>query len=127
MKKKRQASTVLVILAIICLLTIGTILATGIIKNRAGNQKQTKTPSEANVLGEVIEQQMTLAPTTINQFFQEPLQETKEVVSQKITEVEKQIINTVQKEISTLTQSQVEMLKLQICRDLGVITSAPTQ
>lgn len=121
MKRKKQASTILFILALICLLAIGTILASGIIKNRSKNQNQAKKPIDSNVLGEIIEQQISSAPSKINNFFGQPIEETKEVVSQKLTEVEKQVVTNIQKEISSLTASQIDALKLQICRDLGVV------
>jgi chemotaxis protein CheY-P-specific phosphatase CheC len=127
MSQKKTASSVLFGLGIISLLTIAAVLISGIIKNRTNNQNQAKKDSASSVLGEIIEQQISAAPTKIGQFLQEPLEQTKEVVSQKITEVEKEIVTNIQKEMTSLTASQIETVKLQICRDLGVITPAPLQ
>lgn len=121
MKKKKQASVILFLLAIFCLLAIGTILASGILNNKTQQKEGAKRQIDTNVLGELIEPQITTATTQINRFIQGPLQETKETLTQKLVETEKEIVNNIQKEITTLTQSQIDSLKIQICRDLGVI------
>lgn len=96
-------------------------MASGIFKNKTQQKGETKGQIDANVLGELIEPQITTAATQINRFIQGPLEETKETLSQKLVEMEKEIVNNIQKEITTLSQSQIDSLKIQICRDLGVV------
>ena len=122
---KRQKSVLLFILAIVSLLGIGVVLATGFFKNKP---QQAKSAEEQKVLGELSEKNATPAPALdINKFAAESFQNTKEAAGQKVSEVQKTIVNTVEKEVSNFTQSQVENLKLQICRDWGVVPVSPTK
>ncbi len=123
---KRQKSTFLFILVILSLLSIGGIMLTGILKSKP--QEAAKKEEKKDVLGEEISSKVS--PTTavdLNRFVQDTLQNTKEVAGQKVSEVQKTIVNTVEKEVSSLAQSQVDALKLQICRDWGVISVTPTK
>lgn len=124
MKGKRSA--ILFFLVIFSLVAIGAIIATGILKSRLStNEKKIK---DSTILGEMTQSQTSPTTTIINnRFVQETLQNTKETLSQKATEMEKSIVKTVEKEITNLTQSQIDSLKLQICRDWGVVTPLPTE
>lgn len=115
--KNNKKPALFLVLAMICLLAIGGVLASGIIKNRP--KEDIEKESNPQILGE--------ATQDINQFVQNTVQNTKEKVVEKVKEAETIILETINKEVQNLTQSQIDALKLQICRDLGVITAAPTQ
>lgn len=124
---KKSKKTLLSILAISCLLVIGGVLTIGMLKNHL---KRAKKEDGLQILGETT--QLTNTPNLpssedVNQFVQETLESAKEKVVEKVKEAEKTILETINKEVENLTQSQIEALKLQICRDLGVITTAPTK
>ena len=122
---KGQKSILIFILAIVSLLGIGVVLATGFFKNKP---QQPKTTEEQKVLGELSEKNATPTPALdINKFVAESFQSTKEAAGQKVIEVQKTIVNTVEKEVSSLAQSQVVNLKQQICRDWGIVSSSPTK
>lgn len=128
---KKNKITILSTVAIGSLLIIGIVMATGVLKKKSGSW--TKMNPAPEILGEFTQTGATFTPTPINvnQLVQDSWQSTKEVVlhtaSEKVTEIEKTVVNTVNKEITNLSQSQIDALKLQICRDLGVITTAPTK
>lgn len=122
---KKKSRNILLGLVILSLLFIGGVVTTSFLKSKP----QEKTPPDGNnVLGQTT-QLITTAPTVldnVNNLIQASLQNTKEIVSQKVVEAEKTILNTINKEISTMTQTQVDNLKWQICRDLGVVSTSPT-
>lgn len=121
---KGQKSILLFILAIVSLLGIGVVLATGFFKNKP---QQAKTAEEQKVLGELSQKDATPTPALdINKFVAESFQNTKEAAGQKVSEVQKTIVNTIEKEASSLAQSQVDALKFQICRDWGVVKTSPS-
>jgi len=129
---KKNKITILSAVAIGSLLIIGIVMATGVLNKKPGSQAKINPVPE--ILGEFA--QASTTPTTptpinVNQLVQDSWQSTKEVVlhtaSEKVTEIEKTVVNTVNKEITNLSQSQIDALKLQICRDLGVITAVPTK
>lgn len=123
---KQQKSVLLAGLAIILLLAIGVIFIMSILKNRSKNEDKNK--KDSTVLGETTTSEITPTPfVDVNQLLQSTYQTTKDTVSQKVVEVQKTIISDIEKEITNLTQSQVETLKLQICRDWGVVTIVPTK
>jgi Rieske Fe-S protein len=129
---KKNKITILSAVAIGSLLIIGIVMATGVLNKKPGSQAKTNVAPE--ILGEFA--QASTTPTTptpinVNQLVQDSWQNTKEVVlhtaTEKVTEIEKTVVNTVNNEISNLSQSQIDALKIQICRDLGVITVVPTK
>lgn len=123
---KQQKSALLTGLAIIVLLAIGAILVMSILKNRSKNEDKNK--KDSTVLGETTTIEATPTPfVDVNQLVQSTYQTTKDTLSQKVVEVQKTITSDIEKEITNLTQSQVETLKLQICRDWGVVTIVPTK
>ena len=123
---KQQKSALLAGLAIISLLAIGAILVMSILKNRSKNEDKNK--KDSSVLGQTTAIEATPTPfIDVNQLLQNTYQTTKDTVSQKVVEVQKTITSDIEKEITNLTQSQVETLKLQICRDWGVVTIVPTK
>ena len=128
---KKRGTGILIALAFLCLFTIGAVLTTGVLKKKPQNDKEIP-----GILGEFVEKESTSSekPSSllnVNQLLQGTLEGAKEVVSQKTVELEKKLVGTIEqemkKEINSLTQSQIEALKLQICRDLGVITTVPTK
>lgn len=121
---KGQKSTLLFIVAVLSLLSIGGIILTGILKSKP---QEVAREEKKDVLGEEISSQ--LSPTSavdLNRFVSDTFQNTKDAAGQKVSEVQKTIVNTVEKEVSSLAQSQVDALKLQICKDWGVISPAPS-
>lgn len=125
---KRQKSILLFFLAVVSLIAIGAILASGIIKNKKDNSlKITENPG---VLGESTVNGMTSPAEIINNFIEKTIQNTKEKiqenVSQKVTQTKDTVLTNLEKEFSSLTKSQIESMKLQICRDWGVITATPS-
>ena len=98
----------------------------GILKNKP--LEILKKIENKNILGEEISSK--ISPTQaidLNRFASDTLQNVKETAGQKVTEVQKTVLTTVEKEISTLAQSQVDALKLQICRDWGIVPISPTK
>jgi len=125
-KMKRQKSTLLFVLVILSLLSIGGIMLTSILKSKP--QEAVKKEEKKDVLGEEISSKLSPTPVVdLSRFASETFQNTKEQAAQKVFEVQKTIVNTVEKEVSSLAQSQVDALKLQICRDWGVIPISPTK
>ncbi len=121
---KGQKSAFVYILAIASLIGIGGVLAIGFLKNKPQTDSKT---GEQQVLGEEVAKDINSTPfIDVNKFVQSTFQSSKDTAQQKVNEVQKTIVNTVEKEISNFTQSQVESLKLQICRDWGVISISPT-
>lgn len=124
---QKKTRHVLLGFVILSLLLIGGIVTTGFLKYKSEN-KETPVQEKNNVLGETTAL-ITTAPQAadnVNRLIQNSLQETRDVVSQKVTEVEKTIVSLINKEVANLTQSQVDNLKWQICKDLGVIQISPT-
>ena len=130
---KKNNITILSTLALIFLITIGIVMVISFPKGKGINNSEAKKVTSSGILGEFTGPEDTPSPTpfNLNQFVQNSLQNTKETVlhtaTEKVTEIEKVVINTINKEISALSQSQIEALKLQICKDLGVITITPTK
>ncbi len=123
---KKKSRNILLGLVILSLLFIGGVVTTSFLKSKP--QEKTISPDGNNVLGQTT-QLISTAPTVldnVNNLIQSSLQNTKEIVSQKVVEAEKTILTTINKEISTMTQTQVDNLKWQICRDLGVVSVSPT-
>lgn len=118
---KRQKSGLLLLLVIISLLAIGGILFTGILKNKPKND--IKKDNNPTVLGENIISETTKLPSSVDvdRLVSDVIQSTKDTVSQKTAEIQKSVITNIEKEITNLTQSQIDTLKLQICRDWGVV------
>lgn len=108
--------TLLFLVAVVSLIGIGIVAGFNFLKANLNVINETK---KVNVLGD-----KTL---DINRFFTDTFQSGKEVAGQKVTDVQKNIMSTVEKEVSSLAQSQVDALKLQICRDWGVIPPTPTK
>ena len=127
MKKKK--SVLLFTLAIVSLIAIGGILASGIIKNR--QNKNTEKIADPVVLGESITNNTSSPAQMINNLIEQTLQNAKEQIqgdiTQKVTETKEVILTSVEKELSKLTTSQIETIKLQICRDWGIVGISPTQ
>lgn len=123
---KKKTRNILLGLVILSLLFIGGVVTTSFLKSKP--LEKTTPPEGNNVLGQTT-QLVTTTPTVldnVNNLIQNSLENTKEVVSQKVVEAEKTILNTIDKEISTMTQTQVDNLKWQICKDLGVVSVSPT-
>lgn len=108
----KKKSGLLLLLSIVSLLGVGTIFLTGLLKNNPKNSTK-KDSNNAAVLGEKT--------ADINRIVSDTLQSTKDTVSQKTAEVQKTIVNNIEKEVSNLAESQIETLKLQICRDWGLV------
>lgn len=95
-------------------------MLTGILKSKP--QEVAKKEEKREVLGEEISSSLSPTPVVdLNRFVSDTFQNTKDAAGQKVAEVQKTIVNTVEKEVSSLAQSQVDALKLQICRDWGVV------
>ncbi len=108
-------------LVIISLLTIGAVISSGFLKNRKPTQNQTGDKS-LNVLGEVAQSQIIPSlSSNMNKLVENTLQNTKELISEKTVEVKTNIMQTLEKEVNNFTQSQVESIKMQICREWGVV------
>lgn len=125
---QKKTRHVLLGFVILSLLLTGGIVTTGFLKYKSEN-KETPVQGKNNVLGDETTALITTAPQAadnVNRLIQNSLQETRDVVSQKVIEMEKTIINTINKEIGNMTQTQVDNLKWQICRDLGVVSASPT-
>lgn len=119
---KKRSSKLLLAVSVICLLVIAGIIIFGLSKERSNaNNKNADYPE---VLGEAIDSQIIpAAEESVRGVVQEVWQNSKEEVSQKVETVKNEIMQSVQKEVSSLTESQVDALKVQICRDLGVLPS----
>lgn len=104
-----------VALALLCLIILGAMLGGAILKDRT--QEIKKPSSGLMVLGD---------KSAIDNFVKDTLEATRENLSAKAVEVQKNIVATLEREVSELTQSQIEAVKVQICRDWGVITPVPT-
>ncbi len=125
---KNKKSAVMVAIAIICLCLIGAIFLKGWLKrqNNINTQKEL-----GKILGEAVQFIPDTNPTSafekiIQDKIHSTFQETKETLTQKAVEVESAVVKLIEKEVSNLTASQVEALKVQICKDLGVIVITPT-
>jgi hypothetical protein len=82
------------------------------------------------VLGEqssILQNAASDIASPINLKIQNTLDNAKVAVSEKTIEVEKMIISTLEKEVADFSKSQVDNLKLQICKDWGVISITPAQ
>lgn len=122
---KIQKPADLFILAVFSLVAIGMILTTAMFKNKT---QKNVTGDYQNVLGENAQSLSTPTPAIdINRLAQQTIQDAQETVAQKVADVKKTIIESIEKEVTSLTQSQIEALKLQICKDWGVITVSPTE
>lgn len=122
---KKQKSVLVLILAVLSLIGIGIIYLTGLFKDKP---KETPKSESPNVLGELIESKISpSASADFNHFIQETVKNTQDAATAKVSEVQKTLVTTIEKEISTLTTSQVDALKIQICRDWGVVTVAPSK
>lgn len=122
---KGQKSILVFILAILSLITIGGVFASGILKRKP--KPDIKKEEPPSVLGEIVEPSITPTPALkVDQIVKTTFDEAKEGALQKAGEVQKVVVNTLTKEVSQLTQSQIESLKLQICRDWGVVKTSPS-
>lgn len=121
---KKQKSTLFFILAVISLLGIGGIYFTGLFKNKPKESTKSENP---NILGQdTMSKVFPTSSLDVNKFIQDTVKNTQDAASQKVSEIQKSVVTTLEKEITTLTQSQVDNLKVQICRDWGVISVTPT-
>ena len=91
-----------------------------------GEIKRKSQPGKINdsslVFGESIQSLDELKENNpVNRIVQNTVESARETVSQKAVELEKTIVAAVEKEIANITKSQMDALKLQICRDWGVV------
>ena len=96
-----------------------------------GEIKRKSQPGKINdsslVLGESIQSLDELKENNpLNRFVQNTIETTREKVASKASDLEKLIVATVEKEIANITKSQMDALKLQICRDWGVVSISPS-
>jgi uncharacterized protein HemX len=123
---KKNQTTILTLLSITLLFVIIGISIFGFLKKK--NNDLNNNLGATNVLGEAAQSlsSSSVIPN-VNDIVQNTIQNTvnatKETVTQKLSEVEKTIINTINQEVANMTKSQVDALKVQICKDLGVIPS----
>ena len=123
----KRTQKVALALVIISLLTIGAVLSSGLLKNQKTTQNQTEGKG-LNVLGEVAQSQIIPSlSSNMNKLVENTLQNTKELVSEKTVEVKTNIMQTLEKEVNNFTQSQVERIKMQICREWGVVQITPSK
>ncbi|OGG25704.1 hypothetical protein A2960_05110 [Candidatus Gottesmanbacteria bacterium RIFCSPLOWO2_01_FULL_39_12b] len=123
----KRTQKVALALVIISLLTIGAVLSSGLLKNQKTTQNQTEGKG-LNVLGEVAQSQIIPSlSSNMNKLVENTLQNTKELVSEKTVEVKTNIMQTLEKEVNNFTQSQVESIKMQICREWGVVQITPSK
>ncbi len=126
---KKNHTAILTFLSIALLLIIIGVSLFGFMKKKKNDLINNIEPN--NVLGEVAQSlsSSSVVPN-VNNIVQNSIQNTvdatKETVTKKFTEVEKTVINTINQEVANLTKSQVDALKVQICKDLGVIPSTPS-
>lgn len=121
---KSKQSAILFLIAVLSLTGIAAVVGMGIFKNKPKPIQKTE---DASVLGEA---QSKISPTSsldFNRIVSDTYQNTKEAAKEKVQEVQKTVMSTVENEITTLTKSQVDAMKLQICRDWGVISISPTK
>ncbi len=119
---RKRSSKILLAVSIIFLLAIAGIIVSGVLKGRTNTKSESVDYPE--VLGQAIESQIIpTAEESVRGVVQEVWQNSKEEVGQKVETVKNEIMQSVQKEVSSLTQSQIDALKMQICRDLGVLPS----
>lgn len=121
---KKNASSLLLLIAVFSLGVIGTVVATSIFKT--GKQMLESPSKSKNVLGELTQSIGSPSSLLNTALVSDVIQNTKDTVSQKTSEVEKTIVKTVEKEIATMTQSQIDAIQLQICTQWGVVTVSPT-
>lgn len=122
---KKRASKLLITVAVISLIVIGVVIASGLSKKL--NTKETSDKLQnSNVLGELTKSLSSSSLLNTNTV-SNTIENTKETVSQKANEVEKEILKTVEAQITTLTQSQIQSVKQQICTDWGIVTPQPTK
>ena len=114
------------ILAFVSLLLIAGVIIRNFLNNKPDLQQNQDT---SDVLGESTENSPTAIPlfslNYFNNIIRGKINETKNdvenTVNTKVAETEKKVIENIQKEVSTLTDAQIQNLKIQICRDLGVL------
>lgn len=117
---KTNSSFLLAGLAGVCLLGIGLVVVTNFIKHPP--VFDLKKEVQTRILGQqTIQAILTPAQKNVKEFIQNAVDSSKDVMTQKVLEVEKKILTSIQKEVSTLTENQIEALKVQICKDLGVV------
>lgn len=119
---KKRSSKILLALSIICLLTIAGIIITGASKRKTN--VGSKNIDYPEVLGQFIDSQ--IIPTvedSVRGIVSKVWQNSKEEVGKKMETVKNEIMQSIQKEASNLTESQIDALKIQVCRDLGVLPS----
>lgn len=117
---KKPTASFFLLIAIICLSALGFLFARGTLKEWMDRKDKIV---EGNILGEAVQDSIS---SPVNDFIQNTIDSTKESLTEKATEIEKNIIKNIENEVSNLTKSQVDTLKYQICRDLGVISVTPT-
>jgi hypothetical protein len=122
---KTVSSKILLALAIVSLLILGGVFVKSALEDKKKPGKDIK-----EVLGEqsnILQSAATDLASPLNSKIQNTIDNAKNVVSGKTVEVEKMIISTLEKEVADFSKNQVDNLKLQICKDWGVITITPTQ
>lgn len=121
---KENKNRILIFLSILSFLTVGGILIKGEIKKQSLPEKIHDT---SFILGESVQSLEELKENNpVNRFVQNTIETTRETVALKAAELEKSIVATIEKEIANITKSQMDALKLQICRDWGVVSISPT-
>jgi hypothetical protein len=122
-KGLEKKSYFLVGLATMCLAGIGLVLLGNFLKNPPKINLQNEIGTR--VLGQqTIQALMTPASENVKLLFQNTIESSKDIVKEKVNEVEQTILTNIQKEVTNLTDTQIDALKLQICKDMGVIPSA---
>lgn len=110
------------VLAFISLIGIGYIVFRSVTSHKTVDEIKHNIASA--VLGEKIAQStIDGSKEIIADSLQSTVESSKVALSQKAIEIKDTVIESVQKEVGNLTQSQIEALKIQICKDLGVILS----
>lgn len=78
------------------------------------------------VLGESTFQNLTESGQSgVKEIIQDTIDSSKVALASKAGEIEKSALTSLQNEAVSLTNSQLTALKLQICKDWGVITPSP--
>lgn len=125
---KGNNSSFLIILAVISILALSGIFVMGITKKKSNQPDINK----SNVLGDTIASVKSGSSfgnikDSVQNTINSTIDTTKVMFTAKMTEAEKTVIESLNREVTNLTKSQVETLKIQICRDLGVLpTFTPT-
>jgi hypothetical protein len=121
---KGNSQIILSLLAVISLVVIGIVVFRGITQNKPAKVAGI---TDGNILGDLINKDTPpTLPPAVKSFVQNTIQNTKETLSQKADELKKTIVADVEKQVADMTQSQIDAVKLQICRDWGVVSVSAT-